>query len=48
LGAAVTSSVSSKTDYVVVGADAGSNATKATKLGLTILSEAEWLRLARG
>ena len=38
-------SVSSKTDYVVVGADAGSKATKARDLGLTTLTEQEWLDL---
>ena len=48
LGAAVTSSVSSKTDYVVVGADAGSKADAAKELGVKTLSEEEWLKLARG
>jgi DNA ligase (NAD+) len=43
LGAKVTGSVSKKTDYVIVGADAGSKARKAEELGLTILSEDEWL-----
>ncbi|BDG71102.1 NAD-dependent DNA ligase LigA [Roseomonas fluvialis] len=46
LGAKVTKSVSKKTDFVVVGADAGSKATKATELGLRILTEAEFRDLA--
>jgi DNA ligase (NAD+) len=46
LGAKVTKSVSKKTDFVVVGADAGSKATKAAELGLRILSEAEYRALA--
>lgn len=45
LGAKVAGSVSKKTDYVVVGADAGSKAKKAADLGLTILSEDDWLAL---
>jgi DNA ligase (NAD+) len=48
LGAKVAGSVSKKTDYVVVGADAGSKAKKATELGVTILSEAEWQTLIGG
>lgn len=48
LGAKVAGSVSKKTDFVVVGADAGSKAKTATDLGVQILSEDEWLRLAQG
>jgi DNA ligase (NAD+) len=46
LGANVASSVSSKTDYVVIGADAGSKAARAATLGVTTLDEAQWLDLA--
>ena len=46
LGFKVVSSVSSKTDYVVVGEDPGSKATKAKELGVTILSEDEWAAFA--
>ena len=45
LGAKVTASVSNKTDYIVVGADPGSKADKAAKLGITILNEAEFITL---
>jgi len=44
-GAKVVGSVSRKTDYVVVGADAGSKAADAAKLGVTTLSEQQWLDL---
>jgi DNA ligase (NAD+) len=40
LGAKVTGSVSRKTDYVVVGADPGSKASKAEELEVAILDEA--------
>jgi DNA ligase (NAD+) len=46
LGANVASSVSAKTHYVVVGADAGSKASKAATLGVTMLDESAWLKLA--
>ena len=48
LGAKVSGSVSKKTDYVVVGADAGSKAAEAAKLGVTTLSEQDWLALIGG
>ena len=44
-GANVASSVSGKTDYVVTGPGAGSKEKEARRLGLTILSEREWLDL---
>jgi DNA ligase (NAD+) len=46
LGAKVAGSVSKKTDYVVIGADAGSKARRAQELGVTCLSEQEWLEMA--
>ncbi len=48
LGAKVAGSVSKKTDYVVIGADAGSKARKAAELGVTALSEQDWLALIGG
>jgi DNA ligase (NAD+) len=47
LGAKVTDSVSKKTDIVVVGADAGSKARKATELGVRTMTEAEWQDLVQ-
>ncbi|MBO8126258.1 MAG: NAD-dependent DNA ligase LigA [Firmicutes bacterium] len=47
-GGKVTGSVSSKTDYVVVGADPGSKYTKAQQLGIPILNEAEFKKLLEG
>ncbi len=45
LGARVMGSVSKKTDYVIVGEDAGSKADAARKLGITVLSEQDWLNM---
>ena len=45
LGAKVAGSVSAKTDYVVIGADAGGKADKARVLGVTVLDEVEWKTL---
>ena len=42
LGAKVSSSVSKKTDYVIVGEEPGSKYNKAVELGVSILSEDEF------
>ncbi len=44
-GAKVAGSVSKKTDYVIAGTDAGSKLDSARELGITVLTEDEWLAL---
>ena len=48
VGAKVSGSVSKKTDYVIAGAEAGSKLEKAHQLGVTVIDEAEFLRLLKG
>ncbi|MGM9552467.1 MAG: NAD-dependent DNA ligase LigA [Clostridia bacterium] len=46
-GGKTSSSVSKKTDYVLLGEDAGSKLEKAIKLGITLLSEEEFLKMLK-
>jgi DNA ligase (NAD+) len=45
LGARTASSVSSKTDYLVVGSDPGSKYERAVELGIKILTEDEFIAM---
>ncbi len=44
-GAKVAGSVSKKTDFVIAGTDAGSKLEKAIELGVTVLDEAQFLKM---
>jgi DNA ligase (NAD+) len=46
-GAIVTDSVSKKTDFLIVGEDAGSKLDKANKLGVKTLNEEEFLKMLK-
>lgn len=46
-GGKTSSSVSKKTDYVLAGEDAGSKLTKAQSLGVTVISEEEFLNMIK-
>ena len=48
VGAKVSGSVSKKTDYVIAGAEAGSKLEKARQLGVTVIDEADFLRMLKG
>lgn len=47
VGATVSGSVSQKTDFVIVGSDAGSKSTKAKELGVSVLTEEAFLSMLK-
>jgi DNA ligase (NAD+) len=47
-GGRASGSVSKKTTYVLAGTDAGSKLTKARDLGVTVIDEAEFMRMVEG
>lgn len=48
LGAKVAGTVSKATNYLVAGEDSGSKLKKAAELGVTVLSEDDWIKLIGG
>ncbi len=45
LGAKIASSVTTNTDYVIIGEKAGNKAKKAIELGVTTLNENQWIKI---
>jgi DNA ligase (NAD+) len=48
IGATVTHSVSSRTDFLVVGSGTGAKLTAALRHGVPLLTEEQWTALAKG
>ena len=48
LGAKISNSISKNTSILIAGAKAGSKLSKAEKLGIRVISEAEWLQIVEG